>query len=85
LETVIRLSVALGIFCIMIGWEYVSPRRVQHISRKQRWPVNLGLAAFNVAVMRLSLGGLAYLSAVTAAGQGYGLLNRLAAPKKIQK
>lgn len=81
METIIRLSVALGIFCIMIGWEYVSPRRVQHISRKQRWPVNLGLAAFNMAVMRLSLGGLAYLSAVTAAGQGYGLLNRLAAPE----
>ncbi len=81
METVIRLSVALGIFCIMIVWEYISPRRIQRISRKQRWPVNLGLAVFNIAIMRLSLGGIAYLSAVTAADQGYGLLNRLAVPE----
>lgn len=80
METVIRLSVALGIFCIMIVWEYISPRRIQRISRKQRWPVNLGLALFNIAIMRLSLGGIAYLSAVTVADQGYGLLNRLAVP-----
>lgn len=65
----------------MIGWEYASPRRIQHISRKQRWLVNLGLAAFNIAIMRLSLGGLAYLSAVTATSQGYGLLNWLSAPE----
>ncbi len=83
METVIRLSAALGIFCIMIAWEYVSPRRVQQITRKQRWPVNLGLAAFNIAIMRLSLGGIAYLSAVTAANQGYGLLNQLAAPEPL--
>lgn len=81
METIIRLSAALGIFCIMIVWEYVSPRRIQHLSRKQRWPVNLGLAAFNIAIMRLSIGGIAYLSAVTASNQGYGLLNWLAAPE----
>jgi len=75
LESIIRLSAALGIFCIMIVWEYLSPRRVQRVARKQRWPVNLGLAAFNVGVMRLAFGSLAYLSAVSAGEQGYGLLN----------
>lgn len=81
METIIRLSAALGIFCIMICWEYFSPRRIQRLSRKQRWPVNLGLAALNIVIMRLSLGGIAYLSAVSAADQGFGLLNRLAAPE----
>jgi sterol desaturase/sphingolipid hydroxylase (fatty acid hydroxylase superfamily) len=81
LETIIRLSAALGIFCIMICWEYFSPRRTLHISRKQRWPINLGLAVLNMTIMRVTIGGIAYLSAVTAAGQGYGLLNRLAAPE----
>jgi sterol desaturase/sphingolipid hydroxylase (fatty acid hydroxylase superfamily) len=76
LESIIRLSAALGIFCIMIIWEYVQPRRVQRVARKQRWPVNLGLAAFNVGVMRLTFGSLAYLSAVSAADHGYGLLNQ---------
>lgn len=81
METVIRLSAALGIFCIMIGWEYVSPRRIQQLSRKQRWPVNLGLAVFNIAIMRLTLGGIAYLSAVNAANQHYGLLNQWPVPE----
>ncbi|MFI3155473.1 MAG: sterol desaturase family protein [Methylococcaceae bacterium] len=81
METVIRLSAALSIFCIMICWEYFSPRRTQQLNRKQRWPVNLGLAAFNMAVMRLSFGGIAYLSAVTAVGQGYGLLNQFPVPE----
>ncbi|MFU8788317.1 MAG: sterol desaturase family protein [Methylobacter sp.] len=76
MESIIRLSAALGIFCIMIVWEYWHPRRIQAISREQRWPVNLGLAAFNMAAMRLSFGSLAYLTAVSAAEQGYGLLNQ---------
>ena len=80
METLIRLTASLGIFFIMICWEYVSPRRTQHISRKQRWPVNLGLAAVNMGLMRLTVGGIAYLSAVTAAGHSWGLLNRLPAP-----
>lgn len=71
----------MGIFSIMVGWEYLSPKRSQQHGRKQRWPINLGLAAFNMAVMRLSVGGLATLSAVTAANQGYGLLNLMSLPK----
>jgi sterol desaturase/sphingolipid hydroxylase (fatty acid hydroxylase superfamily) len=83
METIIRLSVALGIFGIMICWEYVSPRRLQHISRKQRWPANLGLALLNMVLMRLSLGGIAYLSAVNAGDHGYGLLNQLPVPEGL--
>ncbi|MDD5269427.1 MAG: sterol desaturase family protein [Methylococcales bacterium] len=80
METIIRLTASLGFFCIMICWEYFNPRRMQQISRKVRWPVNLGLAVFNIAVMRLTIGGIAYLSAVAAANNGWGLLNWLAAP-----
>ena len=80
METVIRLSAALAIFFLMIAWEYLSPRRTQPSNRKQRWPVNLGLALLNMAVMRVTVGGIAYLSAVNAATQGFGLLNWLDAP-----
>ena len=80
METLIRLSASLGIFFIMIVWEYISPRRVQRLGRKQRWPVNLGLAALNMAVMRLTVGSIAYLSAVAAAEHSWGLLNRWHAP-----
>ncbi|MDO9106054.1 MAG: sterol desaturase family protein [Methylovulum sp.] len=80
MENLIRLTAALGIFSLMIAWEYLSPRRLMPVRRKQRWPVNLGLAATNMLILRISVGGLAGLSAVTAAEHGYGLLNLLAVP-----
>jgi len=81
LATLIRLGVSLGVFALMITWEAISPRRIQQITRKQRWPVNLGLAATNMLIMLLTVGSLAYLSAVDAAERGFGLLNWLAAPE----
>lgn len=75
MENLIRLVAALGIFGIMVSWEAFKPRRAQQISRKQRWPVNLGFALLNMVLMRLTLGSLAYTSAVMAAENGYGLLN----------
>lgn len=80
MENVIRISVALGIFIVMISWEYFSPRRRQKIGRKKRWPVNLGLAMTNMVLMRLTMGGLAYLSAVNAMEQSWGLLNQISLP-----
>jgi sterol desaturase/sphingolipid hydroxylase (fatty acid hydroxylase superfamily) len=79
METLIRLSFALGIFAVMIGWEVLNPRRPDP-QRKPRWFINLGLAAFNTLIMRVSIGGLAYLSAVYAAEQSIGLLNIFAPP-----
>jgi sterol desaturase/sphingolipid hydroxylase (fatty acid hydroxylase superfamily) len=83
LENVIRLVVALGIFGIMVSWEAIEPRRVQQVSRKQRWPVNLGLALFNMILMRFTVGSLAYMSAVMAADYQYGLLNLWQVPSGL--
>ncbi len=80
MENLIRVSAALGIFLIMISWEYFSPRRTQAISRKKRWPINIGLALCNMLFMRVTLGGLAYLAAVHTAEQSWGLLNQLTLP-----
>ncbi|MGZ8144024.1 MAG: sterol desaturase family protein [Methylosarcina sp.] len=81
METIIRLSAALGIFFLMATWEYYRPRRPLAIARKQRWPVNLSLAAFNMVLMRLTIGSLAYISAMTAAYHDWGLLNWTDAPR----
>ena len=80
METTIRLTASLGIFLIMICWEYFSPRRDFSLSRQQRWPINLGLALFNIAIMRLTIGGLAYFYAVIAQENNWGLLNNLNTP-----
>lgn len=79
MENIIRLSVALGVFLLMISWEWVSPRR-ERAQRKVRWPVNLGLALFNIALMRLTVGGLAYLSAIDAMQRSWGLLHQADLP-----
>ena len=80
METLIRLTSAIGIFTLMICWEYFSPRRLQTITRMQRWPINLGLAVFNMLLMRLTVGGIAYLSAINAFNNSWGLLNQFHLP-----
>lgn len=80
METLIRPATAFGIFAIMIGWEYFQPRRQQTVTRYQRWPINLGLAFLNMAIMRVTFGAIAYLSAVNAADLSLGLLNQFALP-----
>jgi sterol desaturase/sphingolipid hydroxylase (fatty acid hydroxylase superfamily) len=64
----------------MICWEYFRPRRQQTITRYQRWPINLGLAFLNMAIMRVTFGAIAYLSAINAENFSFGLLNQLALP-----
>ena len=80
MEAMIRLSCALSIFLVMISWEYFSPRRVLSIERKSRWLTNLGLAALNMVMMRVSVGSIAYLTAVNAQEQSIGLLNQFSSP-----
>ena len=80
METLIRLGFALGIFALMISWEIISPRRKQLPDRKHRWIINLGLAAFNSLILRLSIGSLAYVSAINASEHSIGLLNVVAVP-----
>jgi sterol desaturase/sphingolipid hydroxylase (fatty acid hydroxylase superfamily) len=81
MEIIIRLTASLGIFFIMICWEFFNPRRPQRIKRNQRWPVNIGLGIFNMVIMRLTVGSFAYLIAVISANNSWGLLNWLAAPE----
>lgn len=83
METQLRLIAAISIFLLMVLWEYLSPRRQQPANRKQRWPVNLGLAVFNIAFMRITLGGAAFLTAVYSAENGLGLLNMAELPTEF--
>jgi sterol desaturase/sphingolipid hydroxylase (fatty acid hydroxylase superfamily) len=74
MENLLRPSIAVGIFIVMVLWEAINPKRIQHVERKLRWPINLGLAVFNMVLMRVSIGSLAYMSALWAMKNGYGLL-----------
>lgn len=83
MEAEIRLAVALGVFLVMISWEYYSPRRTLDISRQHRWPVNIGLAILNIVLVRMTIGGIAYLSAVNALEKGWGVLHLFATPEWV--
>lgn len=80
METLIRPTTAIGIFALMICWEYFRPRRKQTLTRFQRWPINLGLAFLNMAIMGVTIGTIAYLSAINATELSLGLLNQFAFP-----
>ena len=81
MEAEIRLAAALGIFIVMICWEYLLPRRILSLTRWQRWPVNLGLALLNMGIIRITVGGIAYLSALDALDKNWGLLHWIAQPE----
>ena len=80
MENLIRLSVSIVVLLIMIYWEYSNPRRAQTLPCFVRWPINFGLAIFNMTLMRVTLGGIAYLSAVNAVDHSWGLLNLFSSP-----
>jgi len=73
MEALIRLAIAAGIFGLMVGLEALLPKRPVP-DRLRRWPINLGLAALNMVVLRVSVGGLAYSAALYAQAAGLGLL-----------
>ncbi len=79
MDPLIRIGVAFAVFFLMCALEFIIPRHTAP-QRKQRWPVNIGLAVFNMLIMRLSLGSLAYLTAVLAQQQGWGVFNLLVVP-----
>jgi sterol desaturase/sphingolipid hydroxylase (fatty acid hydroxylase superfamily) len=81
MEAILRLSVSLGLFLLMVSWEYFSPRRILKLSRQQRWPVNIGLALLNMAIIRITVGGIAYLAAIYALNNQWGLLNLIELPQ----
>jgi sterol desaturase/sphingolipid hydroxylase (fatty acid hydroxylase superfamily) len=65
----------------MVCWEYLKPKRQTPVNRKKRWPINLGLATLNMLLMQFTVGSIAYLSAINADQQAWGLLNQFAVPE----
>lgn len=80
MEAMVRFGAFVAIFLAMVAWEALTPARRLSQARLHRWSVNLGLAALNVALMRVSLGAAAWLAAGWAGEHRVGLFNLLALP-----
>ncbi|NKB36600.1 MAG: sterol desaturase family protein [Gammaproteobacteria bacterium] len=77
-ELIIRLSVFLGVFVVLVSWELVAPRRSKVLSAWKRRGANLLLMIANAFVLRLLLPLAALSMATLASVSGWGLLNSLA-------
>lgn len=75
MEALVRFGVFLGVFTVMILWEFFRPRRPLPQPRRERWVTNLGIIFLNMLLVRVTVGAAAYAAAVFAAAEGMGLLH----------
>jgi sterol desaturase/sphingolipid hydroxylase (fatty acid hydroxylase superfamily) len=80
LELAWRGGVFLAVFALLALWEHLAPTRTLRLARGARWRANLGLALVSTLVLRLLIPGSVLAVAALAAGEGWGLLNRVALP-----
>ena len=74
------LLIIIGIFLVIALLELVSPARV---AARKRWPLNIGLGAFNLLLVRLASVAGPFAIASLAAQQDFGLFNQLALPPAL--
>lgn len=74
-EPLIRGGVFACVLLVMSLWEVVARRRVQTISRRQRWPANLSIVVLDTLAVRLAFSLAAVGIALVATEQGWGLFN----------
>lgn len=71
------LPILIGVFMLIAALELVSPARA---AVRSRWPLNIGLGALNLVLVRLASVAGPFAIASLAAQQGFGLFNQLSLP-----
>ena len=83
-ESMLRLAAFLGALGLMMGWEWLVPARRLKFPRWLRWGSNLGIVIINTAVLRLLFPILAAGTAIWAAENQWGWLNRMDWPAWLE-
>ena len=86
-ETLIRLSVFIGLFALFAIVETLLPRRPRAETRKRRWFVNWGLSIIDtvtINIMAFAMPVMAVGAAIDAGNNGWGLLNNIAWPNWVE-
>jgi sterol desaturase/sphingolipid hydroxylase (fatty acid hydroxylase superfamily)/rhodanese-related sulfurtransferase len=87
-ETLIRLSIFLGVFTLLAFAEGMRPRRVRMQSKGQRWITHFGMLALATLLVRAVVFLLPLVGATAAAlyagQQGWGLFNMVALPVWVE-
>jgi sterol desaturase/sphingolipid hydroxylase (fatty acid hydroxylase superfamily) len=80
MDAIVRLSIFFGVLLLMVGWEYMRPKRQSRYTRAQRWPANLGIVVIDTLLARLLVPAGVVGVAMYAGEQGWGLFNLLVWP-----
>lgn len=83
-EILLRGGVFLGVFIVIALWEALLPRRQRQLSRRTRWPANLGLVLVNTIALRMVFPLATLGMALSTAQLGWGLFNQLQWPVWIE-
>ena len=79
-EPLVRLACFVGILVALAALEAAYPRRRRQVSRKARWPSNLGISALNQVFLRLLLPASSIALAAHMQQEGWGLLAEMTLP-----
>lgn len=74
-EKTIRMVFFFGVLILMAIWEFLSPRRLQTVSKLLRWTNNLALLFFNSLLLRLIFPAAAVGMAAFINHNGWGIFN----------
>ncbi|MEM7472116.1 MAG: sterol desaturase family protein [Pseudomonadota bacterium] len=86
-ETLIRLSIFIGLFAVLATIEVFAPRRVLSQSKPRRWTTNWGFTIANTVMLNalaLAMPLLAVGAAIDAGASGWGLFHSLALPAWLE-
>jgi sterol desaturase/sphingolipid hydroxylase (fatty acid hydroxylase superfamily) len=74
------IGIIITTFVLIAALELISPARA---AVRKRWPLNIGLGALNLLLVRLASVAGPFALASLAAQQGFGLLNQFAMPPTL--
>ena len=79
-EPALRLGAFAAVLALMVGWEFLAPRRARTLRRRQRWPANLSIVVLNTLIARLLFPAAAAGVALAVESRGWGLLSLAGLP-----
>lgn len=76
-ESILRFGLFIGVFAVVGILEFVLPKRPKTGDWKRRWGINLAILVIDILFQRVTIGAAAFLTAVYAQQQGWGLFGWL--------
>ncbi len=83
-EAIIRLGCFAGVLVVMMGWEFLAPRRRLTVARPWRWTSNLALVVINTLIARLVIPITAVAAATSTDSRGWGMLSLVDWPRWLE-